>query len=271
MRVHSSLLTLFCLVILGAGAVVTVAQKKLADFELMEKDLKSQLVGALQYGGIPEFPNRKWLLAATPAARTAFVKEMMTWTKTYTESAAFKADYDSKREAAKPKPPKSKGTPEEQFAENQTQQHKNLEDFKARLAKMSPDMQSKMAATGQQMETSVQKWDTDAKFKATMVKMYAQLADAEQKGYQDRVAKFDQRFPADSKILIASRLRQFLDLSKDVAFDAELKPASRGRSKFADPQYERKADQWKLCYRAGKEPVEAARAFAAEWLEQLEK
>jgi len=39
--------------------------------------------------------------------------------------------------------------------------------------------------------------------------------------------------------------------------------------KFADPSFEAKSRFWKLCYRAGKEPVETARALAQEWLRQL--
>jgi hypothetical protein len=45
--------------------------------------------------------------------------------------------------------------------------------------------------------------------------------------------------------------------------------SSGGTMRFADPRFESKPDQWKLCYRAGREPVEAARAFAAEWLRLL--
>ena len=39
--------------------------------------------------------------------------------------------------------------------------------------------------------------------------------------------------------------------------------------RFADNSLESKPEQWKLYYRAGKEPVEAARAFASDWLRQL--
>ncbi len=40
---------------------------------------------------------------------------------------------------------------------------------------------------------------------------------------------------------------------------------------FADPNYEKKSLEWKYCYRAGKQPVETARAFATSWLADLEK
>jgi hypothetical protein len=71
-------------------------------------------------------------------------------------------------------------------------------------------------------------------------------------------------------VLIAARLHQFLELSQDSAFDAKLVPKGGGKMKFADPQYETKSNQWKLCYRVGREPVQAARSFAIEWLRQIE-
>ncbi|MFZ1986278.1 MAG: hypothetical protein WAU91_17830 [Desulfatitalea sp.] len=41
--------------------------------------------------------------------------------------------------------------------------------------------------------------------------------------------------------------------------------------KFADPRYEAQSAQWKLCYRTGREPMQAARAFVGEWLRQTGK
>lgn len=106
---------------------------------------------------------------------------------------------------------------------------------------------------------------------AMMKQGYAQAAISEQKDYQDQLAVWGKKYPADPRMLIATRLHQFLDLSQNIAFDAKLAPGSAGKMKFADPQYEAKPSQWKLCYRAGREPVEAARAFAVEWLRQIEK
>ena len=66
------------------------------------------------------------------------------------------------------------------------------------------------------------------------------------------------------------RLREFLDVSGDVNFEAELAP-NDDRHRFAEPQYEQKSSAWKLCYRAGKEAVSAARTFATAWLGELER
>ena len=39
--------------------------------------------------------------------------------------------------------------------------------------------------------------------------------------------------------------------------------------KFANPAYEQKPTEWKLCFRAGREPVEAAKALATAWLKEI--
>lgn len=75
----------------------------------------------------------------------------------------------------------------------------------------------------------------------------------------------EKRMPSDPNELIKTRLEEFLDISATVDFDAQL----NGRA-FADPAYESKSPQWKLCYRAGKEVVEAAREDAQAWLKELE-
>ena len=84
----------------------------------------------------------------------------------------------------------------------------------------------------------------------------------------------DKAFPADSRALVASRLKNFLDETKDVAFEATLVDAGPdGRPKkkvFADAALEAKSAQWKLCFRAGKPATDAARAFAQKWLTDLQ-
>lgn len=75
----------------------------------------------------------------------------------------------------------------------------------------------------------------------------------------------EKRFPADANVLIKQRLKEFLDVSATVDFDARL-----NGSMFANPEYEAKSDQWKMCFRAGKAVVEAAREEAKAWLKELE-
>jgi hypothetical protein len=68
---------------------------------------------------------------------------------------------------------------------------------------------------------------------------------------------------------VANRLRHFLDVSKDVAYDAQLVVKDRAKV-FADPALEAKPKEWKMCFRAGKPATDAARAFAQKWLNELQ-
>lgn len=270
MRSRLNLVLLFCLVMLGAGVAIVLAQSSLADFGLKENELKQRIVNSLANGNIPVYPDKKLFKAASPAVQAAFVKNTLGWVRAYSESGAFKADYDKQRESAKPVLPKSKGTPDEQFAKYLVEQRQSLETMKKTVAKMSPDMQKQMESTVKQLEASVERTAKDPQTAAIMKKSYEQTAISEQKDYQDRMALWEKKYPADPRALIAARLHQFLEVSQNIAFDAKLAPGSSGRMKFADPQYEAKSSQWKLCYRAGREPVGTARAFAIAWLRQIE-
>jgi hypothetical protein len=86
--------------------------------------------------------------------------------------------------------------------------------------------------------------------------------------HQRDVAKWNENFPENPNVLIAKRLRAFLDTSADVDFSAKLVP-SGDKMKFADAKYEQKSSEWKMCYRAGRDAVTAARAVAAAWLKEL--
>jgi hypothetical protein len=269
MRLHKALFFLFSAIV-GSWAAVILAQSTLAEFGITENQVKQQIVNSLANGSIYVYPDRKLVNAATPAARAAFVKNALSWVKTYTESAAFKADYAKQREAARPDPQQSKGTADQQVDKALAEQRKSLEDTKKNVAKMAPDMQKQMAPVIKQMEETIDKMAKDSKMKDIMKQSYEQQAVSDQKSYQERLASYEKQYPVDPKVLVASRLHQFLDLSKDIVFDAKLVPGGGGKMKFADPQLENKSSYWKMCFRAGKAPVEAARVFATEWLKQLD-
>lgn len=93
----------------------------------------------------------------------------------------------------------------------------------------------------------------------------------EQKIYNDDQQNREQRLALDKKQRISEFLKEFLTLSEDIDFEAKLLPKGNdGRQRFANPEYERKSHTWRMLYRAGKEPVTAARAFAQKWLAELE-
>jgi hypothetical protein len=67
---------------------------------------------------------------------------------------------------------------------------------------------------------------------------------------------------------IAGRLQQFLDMSATVDFDAQLRKEGT-KMVFVNPEYERKSEDWKKCYRAGKELTGEAQRISREWIEEL--
>ncbi len=74
----------------------------------------------------------------------------------------------------------------------------------------------------------------------------------------------EKNYPSDATEMVKKRLTDFLEVSGTVDFDAEL-----NGSRFANPEYEKKSSWWKMCYRAGKPVIEAARDEAQKWLDEL--
>jgi hypothetical protein len=257
------------LAVLAAAAVALVAQSTLANFGLNANEIKPHLVDSFRGGYLPAYPNRKAYQAASTAARVAFVKDALTWVKTYTESPAFKADYDKKRADARPADAEAKGSTDDQYNKYLADQRKGLEEMKKQISQMSPDMQKQMQPVLEQMQAAVDKAAKDPNTAAIMKGAIAQQSQHDSDQHKNELSSYDKDFPADPKQLIAKRLHDFLDETKDLDFNAKLE-GSGGSMRFANPQFESKSDRWKLCFRAGKEPTMAARAFASDWLGQLE-
>lgn len=253
----------------AAGAVLVGAQSKLADFGLSADRLKPQIVESLTNGNFPGYPNSRAYRAASTAARVAFVKDVLSWFKAYTQTAAFQADYQKRRAEAKPEEKAAKGSADSQYTAYIEQQKKQLEQMKKSVAAMSPDMQKQMQPVLQQLQESIDKTSKDPQMAAMMKQGFTQEAASDVEQHKKDLAEYDQRWPADPKVLIARRMREFLDETNGIDWDAKLVPAGDGKMRFADDSLESKPERWKLYYRAGKEPVEAARAFASDWLRQL--
>ena len=69
--------------------------------------------------------------------------------------------------------------------------------------------------------------------------------------------------PADPAELVRNRLKEFLEESATVDFDAKL----IGKT-FSDPTYESKDQKWKMYFRAGKPVIDAAREEVKKWLQE---
>ncbi len=249
---------------------VSFAQGALGSLGVKEDEAKRQTVWSVTSGRVPISLAAKAFKAADSSARTSLVQGALAWIKAYTESPAFKADYEKQRMADKPAPPKARDSIDNELAKQKAERNKNLDEMRKNVAKMPPDMRPKMEATVKQMEEMYAKQDANPQMASMMRQNLEAQRAAEDKAFQDRVAQHEKRYPADPRILIAQRLQAFLDASKDVDFNAQLYAAEQGKKKFVNAAYESKPENWKICYRAGKPAVDAARTFAAAWLKEIQ-
>lgn len=198
--------------------------------------------------------------------RAAAVQQLGSFVKTYLTSAEFQKKYQENYEQMKPTAPKSV---EERVAEllkdYKRDLKRNEEGLKNADANLKPILEEGVTRYKQWIRQYEDKNHPDhAKAISSMQMMY----DGDMKYYQGRIAKLDAQFPKDIKAFIRMRLEEFLKVSADVDFNAEL--VQKGRlKKFVNPEYERKHPNWKYCFRAGKETTEAARKFAEQWLKEL--
>ena len=86
--------------------------------------------------------------------------------------------------------------------------------------------------------------------------------------YKEDLKRWEADYPATVNGLLKKKLKEFLQLTSDINYNAKLE--KRGdKMIFSDPSLESKDEFWKACFRSGKPTVDAARAFATRWLQEL--
>jgi hypothetical protein len=252
-------------------AVLAAQQSILTTLGIKDSTAQEQMIWSLSDGRVPVGLAARAFRSMDGAARARAAQGIMGWAKAYTETAPFKVAYAKQRDRDRPAPPRTRGSVDDELAQQQAEQRKGVEEARKNLEKMPPEMRKSMEATIRQLEDQQAKMAADPKMMA-MIRQGIQMQRAgEAKAYQERLLAHEKRYPEDSRTLIAQRLQQFLDVSADVDFTARLIKADSGKLKFAEPRYEAKPGNWKICFRAGKEAVGAARTFAASWLKELQK
>ena len=267
--------------VVGSALCVTtlVAQDALTTMGVGPNEAKVKLLEVLGTGRLyQDAAKAAFLTAATAEARVALVNGALTWAKAYTESTEFPRRYASARTSAEPRVSMGrKWSAEEELTRRQTQLDQRIAAEKKRLdappsPRQTPDQQQAERKRTEEriknMETERARYDDPA----ARAELRKPLEAEDQRVIEDH-AKWEKDYPADFRAALSKRLREFLALSATVDFGAKLVPcgsSSQHHSCFADPAYEKQTTEWKRCYRAGKQPVEAARTFAANWLRELE-
>ncbi len=216
-------------------------------------------------------PNIKVLKDMAMGERAAMVEEIGKCVKNYTASDEFLKKYNEYRESRKPNPPEKPKSVSESKEEYRQSLQKSIEEMKKAKLTVAKDQQAMyddLIKGFEQQLISIDDPD-NSMFNPEMDTYSEQSYQMQMEQHNKELADWEKNYPINNpKNLIKKWIETFLNDSKDIDFNAQLKN-DRGRQIFVNPAYERKSSQWKLYFRAGKEPVEVARRFAQSWLSEL--
>ena len=203
--------------------------------------------------------------------RAAVTRDLLTYTKQYISSDAFKKEYEKKRLAGKPWEPQKKvvRNREEIRKEMIDETKKAIAELEKNMPSFTPDVKKTMnevLVTQKQQLKDYQ--DPNSQMIEIMAEGEKMAFENEWKNYQLNLKKWEDENPVNPAVFIKRRLQQYLDIVNTVDFTAALKDAS-GKKKFVNDSYERKSNDWKKVFRAGREVNDVAKSFAAAWIKEL--
>ena len=224
-------------------------------------------------GEVFSYPNMRELKQKSGAEKSAVMQEVCEYARRYTESESFKQKYLEQRENRKPSPPQKPEPVEEMRARLKKDGEKSIKEMEASLASMPAEHQEMMKATIDMMKEQVKQYDdpNNPMFSKDMEQMMMQGYEMQMDQHKKDLAEWEENNPTDPTAMVKKRLEKFLEETKDVDFNAQVVDGQYGKKVFAKREYEMKPSNWKVCYRAGREPVETTRAFARQWLGDLNK
>ncbi len=204
------------------------------------------------------------------AKRPAVVTAVGTFAKTYTESPAFLEWYEEYRTGSKPQAPEEPVTMAAARRQQLAEANKGLAELEREMNNATGDTKEALRQAlemGRQMVAAMQA--SDPAQDAMADEAARQQYEASRREYEMKLAEWEKEFPSQNpRLMIAKRLKEFLEVTKSVDFDAET--VGEEWKTFKKPEYEAKDRGWKLAFRAGKATTETARAFAQKWLDELE-
>ena len=254
------------------GLVVTLAGVLGANdvFQQMKfpkAEAGSAVVNAFVYGHVDYHRVRGVFKAAAPAARAAMTEQVLMWTKSYVSTPQFAQEYAKFRNESKPEGSASAASIDQELAEQRAQRKAEMEQMKKDIAAMPAEYRAAAEAGYKAAVEASKEYDTPEFRKMERETLIAERQ-ADASDSEERIAEWERNWPADHRALVKRRLNEFLSATADVDYGAQLVNKG-GKMRFANAAYEGKPNNWKLAYRAGKEPTEKARAFAKAWLAEL--
>lgn len=259
-----SLLVIALLILVPPAAGI---EDVLDDMKTTKADVQEYIQSGIGYGTFSYPP----ACSTIPVkARAAVVRAVGEFARSFTRTEMFRTWYANFRKDRAPSPPEqiplAADARRQQAADVRTQ---IAEHEKSRAAAPADQkaLYNDIITSLKEMLKGIEK--TDKAQDAQMDEFIRQANAESMRAHKEKLAAFEREYPAGNPTpLIKRRLEQFLKATAGVDFGAKL--VKKGDVMvFANGAYEQKDAAWKTTFRAGKEAVEAARAFAASWLKEL--
>lgn len=238
----------------------------LKQLSISEDEAQDYIFSNFREGDL-SFPYSSAIKSLVPGKRAAAVKEMGDYIRQYTSSPAFLQHYREARAAAMPQGPAGKEEKiKARLAEIQHDIEQTQKDMKPATGDMRKLYEANLKMLQQQQQALLDpKHPEHAMYVSDIT---GSIDDQNPAQYKEAMQAFEKDYPANPRDLIRSRLKAFLALTADIDFNAQL--VGNGRiKKFANPALEAKSGTWKKCFRSGRETITAARAYAQQWLREL--
>ncbi len=262
MRIYVAI-TLVCVIAGGALAQDHLATLGISEGRAKEAIFDSFMSDAISIAGKPAA-----FVAMPPAARVALVNFALTLARTFVESDDFKRRYADHREANGPEPLPAEQTADDVLAKQRAGFENQVSEMRKLFDQITPEQRATLEESWKQMRDQFTAMETGDR-KKEIAGLLKEQRDEQARSRNEAMVEFDKTYPADPRALVAMRIHRFLDVTKDVAFDAKLIDKDKKRV-FTDEALEAKPTEWKMAFRGGKPATDAARTFAQKWLTDLQ-
>jgi len=264
-RITAMVLSVFlCGLVSAAGKPADFLER----FGISAEEAQVYALNALDSGVVPYEILAGAFKEMPVGERIAMVHSFVAWAKSFARTEGFRKAYQAWREEKKPHTDPGSST-ESQMQNQRTEFQKMIDEMKKALPQLPAEQRKEMEKTIAELIKQRQEMEKDQELQTAMKQGLAEEQKRMQAEHQAGLKEWENRFPADLNRLLARRLKSFLDLSATVDFAAKLR--ENGEQKlFVNETYEAKPPEWKLCFRAGKEVIQAARADVVTWLKEIE-
>jgi hypothetical protein len=256
-------ITAFCVIALAAAAQDHLAALGISEGRAREAVFDSFISDAASVAGKPDA-----FKAASAGTRVSMVNFALTLARTFAESDEFKRRYADHRDANGPDPLPEEQTVDAVLAKQRAGFEEQVEAMKKLFDQITPEQRATLEQGWDDMRRQLTDMETGPR-RAELEKALRQTRAGMVRERELAMQELEKVYPADPRALVAMRLKRFLDVSKDVAYDAQLIEKD-GKRVFADAGLEARPAEWKLCFRAGKPATDTARSFAQKWLSDLQ-